>query len=340
VISDTIVEPRHLDIERASIAAAAETMRQQIDHALSASVPKAPSSLYDPVRYILAAGGKRVRPVLTGLAAKAAGAGPNTSWISAAVAVELLHTFTLIHDDIMDKAESRRGKPTVHIAFGNDAAILSGDVMIALALESLSRHSEQSHELLEEFSLGFKRVCEGQAFDKEFETRHDISMDDYHQMILLKTSSIFELAATLGAYAAGGRIVEPLRQFARHTGLAFQMLDDLLDLTADLAAFGKTIGGDILEGKRTFLYVEAMGQYSKMTSGNRTLMDRIAAHEATLADVPLARDLFDNLGVLQTTRVMIQKETELAQSALQKVPNPRDRAALVAFSEYLLGRNI
>jgi geranylgeranyl diphosphate synthase type II len=337
LISDSIVEPRHLEFERAT---AAEKMRREIEQALAKIVPSTPTSLYDPVRHILGAGGKRVRPILTGLSAKAAGSGPNNSWITAAVAIELLHTFTLVHDDIMDKAESRRGKPTVHTEFGIDAAILSGDVMVALALQSLSRHAEHSHELVEEFSLGFRRVCEGQAYDKEFETRHDISMDDYREMILLKTSSIFELSAVLGAYAASGRLVEPLRQFARHTGLAFQMLDDLLDLTADHAAFGKTIGGDILEGKRTFLYVEAMDQYARMTPEEKALMDRIAAHLATVNDIAVARILFEKLGVLETTRSMIQKETELAQLALEKVPAQKDRAALVAFSDYLLGRNI
>ncbi len=340
MISDSIAEPKHIEIEGSATATAAEKMRRDIEQALAKIVPAKPASLYDPVRYILGAGGKRVRPLLTGLSAKAAGSGPNTSWISAAVAVELLHTFTLVHDDIMDKAESRRNKPTVHIEYGVDAAILSGDVMIALALQALSRHAEHSHELVEEFALGFKRVCEGQAFDKEFETRHDISMDDYREMILLKTSSIFELSAVLGAYAASGRLVEPLRQFARHTGLAFQMLDDLLDLTADHASFGKTIGGDILEGKRTFLYVEAMDQYSRMTPEEKALMDRIAAHRATVLDVPLARNLFEKLGVLATTRSMIQKETERAQKALEKVPTQKDRAALVTFSDYLLGRNV
>jgi len=315
----------------------AATLRAQIEAGLSAIVPSTPTLLYAPVRYMVDAGGKRVRPLLVGLAALASDAS-NESWLPSAIAVELLHTFTLVHDDIMDNADTRRGTPTVHIKFGRDAAILSGDVMIAVALEALARSKSNTRELLSEFALGFKRVCEGQALDKEFETRNDIRLVDYEEMILLKTASIIELAATLGAWSSGGKYVEELRAFARHTGMAFQVLDDLLDLTADHASFGKTIGGDILEGKRTFLYVEAMEHYPKLEPEAKALMDRIGNRLATTEDVVLAERLFEDIGILRETRRRIELETEKAQEALSAMPKGEHRDHLHRFSDYLLGR--
>lgn len=311
----------------------------EIEAFLSEFIPSEPYSLYDPVRYILSAGGKRVRPILTALAAFAVHPGHSPNWIPGGAAIELLHTFTLVHDDIMDNAETRRGKPSVHVAFGRDAAILSGDVIIALATEALSKHQgEHTKEMLHEFALGFIRVCEGQALDKAFENRHDIAHEDYLMMIRLKTASIFELAATLGAYAGGGLYVEEMRLFARHTGLAFQMLDDLLDLTAMNVAFGKTIGGDILEGKRTFLFVEAMQHYPSMTVEERALMDRIASHAANADDILLAQHLFERIGVIERTRKMIAQETTIAQDALMRLPESQNRDSLVEFSKFLLAR--
>jgi geranylgeranyl diphosphate synthase type II len=314
-------------------------LTEDVDGFLRELVPPEPSSLYDPVRHILSAGGKRVRPILTALAAYASESGTTPNWVAAGTAVELLHTFTLVHDDIMDNAETRRGKPAVHIAYGRDAAILSGDVMIGLATRALSGYQgEWIREMLHEFSLGFVRVCEGQALDKAYENRHDIAHTDYHMMIRFKTASIFELSAVLGAYVGGAHYVEPLRQFARHIGLAFQMSDDLLDLTAEHASFGKMIGGDILEGKRTFLFVEAMEHYATMTVEEKAFMDRIASHSATTDDIPIAQMLFARLGVLDRTRNMIEEETRTAQIALAALPDSEHRGMLLSYSEFLLSR--
>jgi geranylgeranyl diphosphate synthase type II len=317
--------------------------RERVERSLELLVPLEPKSLYDPVRAILSAGGKRVRPMLTYFAAAAASHGKPSAmdhWVHAGVAVELLHTFTLVHDDIMDNASSRRGKPTVHVEYGSSAAILSGDVLIALAIESLGRGRYTClPDMITEFSLGFKLVCEGQALDKDFELMSDISTDDYLHMIDLKTAKILELSAVLGAYAAGGEHVETLRNFAHHTGIAFQINDDLLDLTAEHAAFGKTIGGDILEGKRTWLYVRAMEQFTEAAPEDQALLQKIGDRKATERDIPLALNLFERMGVLSAATNAIAAATLRAQSAIEVLPDSEARDGLHLFSEYLLERS-
>ncbi|MFI5201857.1 MAG: polyprenyl synthetase family protein [Candidatus Kapaibacterium sp.] len=307
----------------------------KIESYLATLIPAEPRSLYDPARAALSSGGKRVRPMLTALAA---GNSSETAWLPAAAAVELLHAFTLVHDDIMDNAESRRGRPAIHIAFGLNAAILSGDVIVALATGALAQ-SPKAGEMLAEFSAGFRAVCEGQAMDKDFEERDDVIMDEYLTMIELKTARIFELAAALGAIAAGGTNLEPLRRFAREIGIAFQLQDDLLDLTGG-ESFGKTIGGDIIEGKRTALFVLAMQDYHALEGENRALLDRIRECCATHDDVQLARELFERIGVLEETARLAVKHTQNAERQLESLPNARQREGLLEFSKRLLGRSV
>ena len=309
----------------------------KIDRYLLELVPNEPSGLYKPVFDTLSAGGKRVRPILTALAAGLTIT--NDAWLPAAAAVELLHTFTLVHDDIMDNAATRRGQPTTHVRYGTNAAILSGDVLIALAQESLARMNSQSlPNTIAEFGHAFRMVCEGQALDKEYETRDNISTVEYLHMIDLKTSKVLELAAVFGALAGGGTYVEELRAFARHLGLAFQIGDDLLDLTANHSAFGKTIGGDILEGKRTMLFVTAMDHYSSLPANNRSLLDRIRDRRATPEDITPARELFQSLGVLEAASEAAKNETSKAKDALLRIPASTGRDRLDAFSDYLLER--
>jgi geranylgeranyl diphosphate synthase type II len=308
-------------------------LKIEIEQYLASQIPEQPRSLYDPVRSSIAFGGKRARPILTALAA---GIGtPPSDWLPGATAVELLHTFTLVHDDIMDNATLRRGKPAVHVAYGSNAAILSGDVIIALATECLAQSTE-AKSMIAEFSIGFRGVCEGQALDKDFETRDDITMSDYLTMIELKTSRIFELSAVLGAIAGGGVHREELRRYARELGLAFQLQDDLLDLigTPD---FGKTIGGDILEGKRTALFVLAMDRYNDCSNKERDLLDRLREHRATIEDVAPIRELFKRLGVLETVAGMISIHTNRAVEQLSIITDVEMREGLIDYSKQLLG---
>ena len=160
-----------------------DQIKAKIEQNLASCIPEEPRSLYDPVRASIAYGGKRARPMLTAFSSGSAAS--DIDWLPAAVAVELLHTFTLVHDDIMDNASIRRGQPAIHVAFGLNEAILSGDVMVALAIECLAQHP-RSGAMLSEFSLGFRGVCEGQALDEDFENRDDVSMEDYLTMIGFK----------------------------------------------------------------------------------------------------------------------------------------------------------
>lgn len=309
-------------------------VQKEVNRQLPLLVPAAPKSLYDPVRYIIEAGGKRLRPALTYLCSLG---DPNADWLHAAAAVELLHTFTLVHDDIMDNAATRRGLPTMHEQWDTNVAILSGDVLIALAESSLAAGTyAAASEMMSEFANGFRFVCEGQALDKEFETSENISPDDYFRMIDLKSAKMIELAAVLGAYASGSQHVEAVRTFAHHLGLAFQLRDDLLDLTA-AADFGKTIGGDIVEGKRTYLYLFAAN--AATMESDSALLKKIAARDATFDDLPMVREVFTRLGSVAESERMIAEHTEKAGEALTQVEHEAQRIALLSFAEHLLKRN-
>jgi geranylgeranyl diphosphate synthase type II len=313
-----------------------EAARNQIEARLLELIPESPRSLYDPIRYALESGGKRIRPVLTYLSSLT---NSEADWLPAACAVELLHNFTLVHDDIMDNAATRRGKPTLHTKYDNNTAILAGDAIIALAEESLaSGRYEFATEMMSEFAFGFRAVCEGQAYDKEFELRSDVTTDDYIRMIDLKSAKMLELAAVLGAYSAGGENVEPCREFAHHTGIAFQIRDDLLDLTADEASFGKTQGGDISEGKRTFLFVTAMESFDSLNSHDQDLLMRIQSRQTTAHDIAHAKKLFTHIGVIAKAQDAIAEQTAIARKNLENIHNSEVREGLAAFGEYLLGR--
>ena len=312
-----------------------DLLKAKIEQHLAAQIPAEPRSLYDPVRASIAYGGKRARPILTALSAGTGTGAQDSDWLPAAVAIELLHTFTLVHDDIMDNATIRRGQPAIHVAYGLNEAILSGDVIVALAIESLSQVQE-SKAMIAEFSIGFRGVCEGQALDKDFENRDDVSMGDYLTMIELKTSRIFELAAVLGAIAGGGTHREPLRRFARELGLAFQLQDDLLDLTGT-ADFGKTIGGDIIEGKRTALFVLAMDGYDKCSGAERDLLDRLRECSATADDVAPIRELFKRLGVIEAVASLVSNHANRAMEQLSVIQDSEMREGLLEYSRQLIG---
>lgn len=223
--------------------------------------PQTPSTLYEPQRYILSGKGKRVRPVLSLLACGLCGAKPNQA-IHAGLAVELIHNFTLIHDDIMDQAESRRGNQTVHKKWDLSTAILSGDGMFVQACMQLQKMPEQINlkRANDIFLNGINDVCEGQALDMEFEDRLEVHVDEYIEMIGGKTAALISVSLMLGGLAAGAgeETVEKLDHLGRSLGLAFQIQDDLLDVIADPEKFGKKQGGDICEGKKTFLMVKTL----------------------------------------------------------------------------------
>jgi geranylgeranyl diphosphate synthase type II len=217
-------------------------------------------SLYEPAEYFLSLGGKRVRPVLCLMGNELFGQIHPDAW-HVANAVELFHNFTLIHDDIMDKAVIRRGKPTVHAKYGEPTALLSGDVMMIVAYEYLSKVSPvYLHKLLVIFNKMAKEICEGQQLDMEFEKRNDVTLDEYIQMITLKTSVLLaaslQMGALLGGSGEGNQ--EHLYAFGKNLGIAFQLQDDYLDAFGEPEKFGKQPGGDILANKKTFLVIKAL----------------------------------------------------------------------------------
>ncbi len=220
---------------------------------------KYPEELYDPLDYIMSLGGKRMRPLLVLLAHKLFSY-ENEQALNAALAVETFHNFSLIHDDIMDEAPLRRGKPTVHEKWNHNTAILSGDVMLVKAYELLAEYPpEIFHQLIKLFNKTAVEVCEGQQIDMMFEKQRDVSVDAYLKMIELKTAVLLACSLEMGAIIGGAskKDAEDLYEFGRLMGIAFQLQDDYLDVYADPEKFGKQVGGDIIANKKTFLWIEA-----------------------------------------------------------------------------------
>ncbi|MFC3563119.1 polyprenyl synthetase family protein [Pedobacter jamesrossensis] len=222
--------------------------------------PENPKQLYDPITYIINLGGKRVRPLLVLMATELFGKDANHS-INAAMAIEVFHNFTLVHDDIMDNAPLRRGKATVHEKWSTNTAILSGDVMMVEANKNLAKVNPVFlKDVLDTFNATAQGVCEGQQLDMEFEERNDVSIDEYIDMIRLKTAVLLGGALKLGAIIgeASEKDADLIYQFGENIGIAFQLQDDILDVYADPEKFGKQVGGDIIANKKTFLLLKAL----------------------------------------------------------------------------------
>lgn len=285
-----------------------------------------PKGLYEPIGYALAAGGKRIRPTLALLGAKAVcGERFDTSVenavLPAALALEVFHNFTLLHDDVMDKAEVRRGRPTVHVKWNENTAILSGDQMLIEAYKLLSHvPAEKLPKVLDLFNKMATEVCEGQQLDVDFEKRNDVTIAEYMEMIRLKTSVLLATALQIGAYIAGGTDEEQqaLYDFGINLGLAFQIQDDYLDCFGDPATFGKAIGGDIREGKKTWLWLTA----SLKEHGTQTVEDVLREYERLgvkkAAEEEIARltekalDCLTSLGVNEGTNALRKLAEKLA----------------------------
>ncbi|MEW5799349.1 MAG: polyprenyl synthetase family protein [Bacteroidota bacterium] len=313
--------------------------RSLIDQKLKQSIRKnEPVTLYDPMRYVLSASGKRVRPLLILLACEAVGGTMNQA-LNAAVAIEVLHNFTLVHDDIMDHAPSRRGRATVHVRWDANTAILVGDELVALAYRELLRTKSRAiAQVADVFTEGVVEVCEGQSFDKEFESLNDVSLNDYLLMISKKTGKLFSVSSEIGALIGGGteREIQALRAYGKSIGRAFQIQDDLLDIVADEKEFGKKIGGDILEGKKTFLLIQA---YERATGRDkRTLRTIFDKKGITSRHIPVIKEIYERLGVIGTAKEWIDKDIKQANLQLLKLRDTRTRSMLYWFSDMVLNR--
>ena len=291
---------------------------------------RSPQELYAPVRYIMNLGGKRMRPLMTLMAHSVFADNPEKS-VPAAFAVEVFHNFTLVHDDIMDEAPLRRGKPTVHTRFSQNHAILSGDVMLILAYQYLARTEDKSllGELLDLFNETAVKVCEGQQNDMNFEERDDVQLTEYLEMIENKTAVLLGCALQMGAIIGGAdkEDARHLYEFGRNVGLAFQMQDDLLDTYGDPEKFGKKVGGDIIQNKKTYLVLKALETADAATA--QELKDYLKNVPATQEEeenkIEQVRAVFDRLQVKLHAERLKNEYQEKAFAHLAAVKAPEER---------------
>lgn len=316
-----------------------EQYRALVDKFLAGFVKESvPRSLYEPLKYVLAGGGKRIRPVLLMLSCGAVGGDPRKA-LQAGAALEILHNFTLVHDDIMDHAGSRRGRKTVHTKWDTNVAILVGDGLLALAYRALLlTKSPHIQEIAKVFTEGVVEVCEGQSYDKEYETRPSVTVSDYVLMIDKKTAKMVSVAAEIGGLIGNGTRTEirALQKYGYHVGLAFQIQDDLLDIMGDEKELGKKVGGDLLEGKKTFLLLEAR----RAARGNdkRLLNDLIKSKGCSPDRIPEYRRIYIETGAIAAARRQVEKEIRKAKSQLLHLRASGAQASLGWFADMLLHR--
>jgi len=294
-----------------------ESERKKINKILSTAFKnRNPASLYEPGSYILNSSGKRLRPLLVLLSAKAVGGKFKDAYNSAA-AVEMLHNFTLVHDDIMDNADKRRGRLTLHKKFDNNTAILVGDSLLSIAYKYLLKDCNgNAKQVIGAFTQGLIEVCEGQSLDTDFESRKNVSLSEYIGMIKKKTAAMAEMCCRIGSLLGGGTKsqVNALGSFGSNLGIAFQIQDDLLDISADEKKFGKTIGGDLVEGKKTFLFLEAL-EKSK-GDDHKKLLKVIERKGIRRNQVSTYKKIYEKLGVLDDARKEIKFYTRKALKAI------------------------
>lgn len=287
---------------------------------------QAPETLYAPIRYIMGLGGKRIRPLLTLLGAHLF-IDDLSGITKPALATEVFHNFTLLHDDLMDQAPLRRGQATVHEKWNPNVAILSGDVMLVRAYELfLDVPPALLPRILARFSQTAAEVCEGQQWDMDFETEAQVSIAQYLDMIRLKTAVLLGFCLELGARLAGAteEDAEHLRQFGTDIGLAFQLRDDLLDVYGDAATFGKRVGGDIISDKKTFLLLSAQAQAS---AAQQAILAQHIGQPVPDAEAKVAavRAIYDQLGIRTQTEALINDYFQNALQHLERVAAPNKR---------------
>ena len=311
-----------------------ETVNQAI---AAIPYPAAPSKLYEPISYHMALGGKRVRPVLTLMACEAMG-GELSQALDAAVGLEMFHNFTLLHDDVMDNADVRRGKTTVHRRWNANTAILSGDTMLTIATQYIARTA--NWQVMDLFNKTAIEIYEGQQWDMDYEHRVDVTVEEYINMIRLKTSVLLGCALKTGALIADAdeQQADLLYDAGVNMGLAFQLRDDVLDVWGDPATFGKEIGGDIMNNKKTFLLINAirLAQGDDADELRHWLNDPYATRDNKVAGVTA---LYERLGVRDLAEDAIASYNDLAVAAFNQVKmSDEDKQALIQLANKLAGR--
>lgn len=307
---------------------------------LKVDFPASPTNLYDPLRYFLTLGGKRMRPILTIMGAEAFGEDLKKA-LPAALSVELFHNFSLIHDDIMDEAPIRRGKPTIHEKWNENSAILSGDVLFVKAYQQLAKQDASVlPDLLNLFNKTAIEVCEGQQLDMDFEKREHVSIPEYIEMIRLKTSVLLGCALEMGAIVAGASQEDrsSLYEFGQQIGIAFQIQDDILDVYADPKKFGKQVGGDIISNKKTMLLLKA---FELADDEQKMTLNTLLTETNIDLKITSVRNLFNTLGIREICKEIMNHHYSLAKKALHSTSiSDHQKTPLLQLAAYLMEREI
>lgn len=300
-----------------------------------------PASLYEPIRYILSLGGKRIRPTLMMLAYNLYQEDPE-SILPQACGLETYHNFTLLHDDLMDHADMRRGNPTIHVKWDANTAILSGDTMLLMAFKLMMQcPQEYLHAVLDVFTETTLEIDEGQQYDISFETRDDVREEEYIEMIRLKTSVLLACALKIGAILGGASAsdAENLYKFGEQIGLAFQLQDDFLDVYGDPKVFGKAIGGDILCNKKTFMLINA---FNKADEAQRKELEKWvnAVNPDPQQKIVAVTTLYNNIGVDRLAEERIRYYFDESRKYLAAVQVPEEsKQELKAYTDKMMKRN-
>lgn len=298
-------------------------------------------TLKKPIVEVLSWKGKRTRPLLAMLSCAVCCGDPFAA-LHSSIAIEILHNFTLVHDDIMDRAPLRRGMQTIHIVHGEPLAILAGDAMVALAYQLMLRDTvdvERKSRILEVFTRGYLDVCEGQALDIATSDDPTISLHQYLKMIELKTAKLLEMSVGIGAIAAGAdqTAVDALASFARHIGIGFQINDDVLDLMASQSEMGKAVGNDLVEGKKTYLVLKAL-ELATEPEDREWLQFYLRSGGIEKNQVEHFKNLFERLGVTTAAQNDCRRQHDFAKLSLNKLPASHWRETLDYFSDQLAQR--
>jgi geranylgeranyl diphosphate synthase type II len=305
-------------------------------------IAKEPSSLYTPVNYILDLGGKRLRPVLTLMTAEIFDCNYKKA-LDAALGIEVFHNFSLIHDDIMDAAPLRRGKETVHIKWDLNTGILSGDVMLILAYQLFEKYEPETFKkLVKLFSKTALEVCEGQQFDVDFEALEDVTIADYLKMIEFKTAVLIGAAMKMGAIVANASENDQnnIYEFGKNLGIAFQLQDDYLDVFGDSKKFGKQMGCDIIENKKTYLYLIAIEFSSQENKHELQNLFSITPNDAS-DKIETAKQIFRSTGAAEATRQAIKIYTDKAYHTLENMTiDTHKKEILRQLGEQLMNRDV
>ncbi|WP_417212750.1 polyprenyl synthetase family protein [Bizionia sp.] len=303
---------------------------------------KEPKSLYDPINYILQLGGKRLRPVLTLMTAEIFDC-HYTKALNAALSIEVFHNFSLVHDDIMDDAPLRRGQETVHEKWDLNTGILSGDAMLIMAYQLFENYEPETFQALAKlFSKTALQVCEGQQYDVDFETRDDVSIPEYLKMIEYKTAVLVGAAMEMGAIVAQVREQDKrnMYEFGLNLGIAFQLQDDYLDAFGNPETFGKQVGGDIIENKKTYLYLKAL-EFSNDDDKQQLLHLFSLKPTDQTNKIETIKDIFNTSGSRLATKQVIEEYTNKAFGILEQLQISEEKKMLLkTFGQQLMNRNV